>query len=359
MKYQYWLANIQGLSNRTIRKMLQYAGSAEEIYFLKKEQLQKLGDIRPEQTQAILESKRTWDLEKESEILKEKGIAFVTCESERFPETLRNIVDPPYGLYVKGKFLSAEKRTAAIIGARMCSEYGRAMAEELGKQLALHGVTIISGMARGIDAYGHLGAVKAKGETYAVLGCGVDICYPESNRRLYEQIPQNGGVLSEYPPGQKPEPWHFPARNRIMSALSDVVIIVEAKERSGSLITADFALEQGKDVYAVPGRVGDSLSKGCNYLIKQGAGIISDVEDFLKDLELCDIHKEFQENFNKFLLEKDESLVYSCVDLLPKSIEELIEQTGLTCQKLADILQSLVHKELIRESFKNFYIRVN
>ena len=292
-----------------------------------------------------------------TELLKEKGIAFVTCETKMFPEALRNIADSPYGLYVKGRFPSFRGRTAAIIGARMCSEYGRAMAEELGRQLALHGVTIISGMAKGIDACGHLGALKAEGETYAVLGCGVDVCYPESNRALYERIQRSGGVLSEYPPGKNPEPWCFPARNRIISALSDIVIIVEAKERSGSLITADFALEQGKDVYAVPGRMTDALSKGCNYLIKQGAGIISDVEDFLKDLELCGNHTEFQENFNKFLLEKDESLVYSCVDLQPKSIETLIEQTGLSCQQIADILQSLVNKELIKENFKNYYIR--
>ena len=222
---------------------------------------------------------------------------------------------------------------------------------------ALCGAEVLSGMARGIDAYGHIGALKAGGNTYAVLGCGVNICYPRTNQKLYEDILSHGGIISEYPPETEPIAQLFPARNRIISALSDVVVIVEAKERSGSLITADFALEQGKDIYAVPGRVTDSLSMGCNNLIRQGAGIINSVEDFVKDLELYACNDTTQENFNKLLLEKDESLVYACLSLRPKSMEELLKKTGFARPQIADILQRLIQKDFITESFKNYYIR--
>ena len=212
-------------------------------------------------------------------------------------------------------------------------------------------------MARGIDAYGHIGALKAGGDTFAVLGCGVNVCYPRTNQKLYESILAQGGIISEYPPDTEPIAQLFPARNRIISALSDVVVVVEAKERSGSLITADFALEQGKDIYAVPGRSTDALSQGCNNLIRQGAGILNSVEDFAKDRELCMKVDAVQENFNKLLLEKDESLVYACLSLRPKSMEDLLKKTGFPMPQLADILQRLIQKDFITESFKNYYIR--
>lgn len=359
MKYQYWLANVPGITNRILLEMIRSAGSAEEVYHLKCDQLQKLCKMNGSLTQQLQESKAQWNVEQEYEKLQEKNIRFITQESGAYPYSLRNIADAPYGIYVMGELPTFEQKSVAIIGARMCSEYGRMMATEIGKRLAGYGVTVISGMARGIDAAGHLGALNGGGKTCAVLGCGVDVCYPESNRELYRQMVEQGCVISEYPPGQQPKPWCFPARNRIISALSDIVVVVEAKERSGSLITADFALEQGKDVYAVPGRTTDTLSRGCNQLIRQGAGIITNIDEFMEDLKLCVVHREFQENFNKLLLEKDESVVYSCVDLRPKSVEELMRNTGYTCQRLADVLQSLIQKDLVCECFKNFYIRKN
>lgn len=357
MKYQYWLANIKGIGNATIAKILQSAGSAEEVYFLKKEQLEKIRGLTDKEVANILESKKKWDLDGAIVKLSDQGICFYSSEMENFPEILKNIHDAPYSIYVKGKLPDFSICRVAIVGARMCSEYGRAMAFELGKKLAANGVQVISGMAKGIDAYGHMGALEGGGATFAVLGCGVDICYPESNRKIYQKIPDAGGILSEYPPGQAPLAQLFPARNRIISALSDIVVVVEAKVRSGSLITADFALEQGRDIFAVPGRVTDALSGGCNNLIRQGAGILTSVDEFLKDLEISPIKGEFQENFNIFLLEKDESMVYSCLDLRPKNIEELIGQTGLAPQRVTDVLQRLLLKELITETFQNFYIR--
>ena len=276
---------------------------------------------------------------------------------DSYPEQLRNIVDAPYSLYVKGKLPDFSKKRVAIVGARMCSDYGKTMAERIAEKLACCGAEVISGMARGIDAYGHIGALKAGGDTFAVLGCGVNVCYPRTNQKLYESILAQGGIISEYPPDTEPIAQLFPARNRIISAFSDVVVVVEAKERSGSLITADFALEQGKDIYAVPGRSTDALSQGCNNLIRQGAGILNSVEDFAKDLELCMKVDAVQESFNKLLLEKDESLVYACLSLRPKSMEDLLKKTGFPMPQLADILQRLIQKDFITESFKNYYIR--
>ena len=357
MKYQYWLANIEGLGSRTILQLGNVCGSAEEIFFLKKEQLEKTGVLKEKVIKNIIASKNKWDLAVEYAKLGQRGISFYTWENPDFPENLKNICDAPYCIYVKGKMPDMKKRRVAIVGARMCSEYGREIATHLGKRLAECGAQVISGMARGIDSCGHIGALQGKGETFAVLGNGVEICYPPANRQLYADILDHGGLISEYHPLQEPLARLFPSRNRIISALSDMVILVEAKERSGSLITADFALEQGKDIFAIPGRITDSLSKGCNNLIYQGAGMIANIEDFLKDLEFCTINYEFQDDFKKLLLEKDESLVYSCLDLRPKNMEVILKKTSLEPAVLADILQRLVRKEFITETFKNYYIR--
>lgn len=357
MKYQYWLSNIPGVGNRAITRLLGQAGSAREVYEMNRKQLENIYGLSEGQIEAICERKKSWDLEERYAALAESGIDFISREMERYPEPLKNIADPPYSIYVKGRLPDFTKRRAAIVGARRCSEYGSAMAMQIGQRLSENGVEIISGLASGIDSCGHQGALMAGGRTYAVLGCGVNVCYPWSNRNLYELILETGGIISEYPPQTRPLAQLFPARNRIISAFSDMVIVVEAKKRSGSLITADFALEQGRDVYAVPGRITDTLSQGCNDLIRQGAGIINDIEDFLKIEHLCDTTKDTQENFHKLLLEKDESMVYACLSLRPKSLEELLWQTGYSMPQLADILQRLIQKEMITEKFKNYYIR--
>ena len=206
----------------------------------------------------------------------ERGIFFLSREEQLFPQRLTAIPDAPYSLYVKGTIPQEwNNKTVAIVGARRCSAYGRSVAEKIAGRLAASGAWVISGMASGVDGSGHTGALRKNGYTCAVLGCGADICYPKSNSRIYQEIlEKNGAIISEYPPGTNPSAPLFPARNRIIAGLADVVVIVEAKIKSGSLITADYALEQGKDIYAVPGRMYDALSEGCNNLIRQGAGII-------------------------------------------------------------------------------------
>ena len=313
MNYAYWFANIPGLSNCAKISIHEKVGNAQDIYFLSEKQMENL-QLLAKEIQAVRAAQKT-DMEEAYAKMCESGISFVSLEDASYPKRLRHIANPPYGLYVKGCLPQGE--TVAIVGARMCSEYGRTVARELGRMLAARGVGVVSGMARGIDAAGHQGALDVGGISCSVLGCGVDVCYPKSSRALYEEILERGSVVSEYPPGTQPIPGYFPQRNRIISGLVRAVVVVEAKQRSGSLITADFALEQGRDVYAIPGRITDALSAGCNSLIRQGAGAVSDLESFVQELapdpgaggETC--------TFEKLLLEKEERLVYSCVDLRP------------------------------------------
>lgn len=356
MHYPYWFATIRGIGNKTKRQLLLAAGSAEALYFLPESQLRQFAGLG-EETITRLVAARSKETEAEYEALAEAGITFLTLEDDAYPERLRSIPDAPYALYVKGRLPDARQRCVAIVGARTCSEYGRAVARQLGAKLAEGGVCVVSGMACGIDAAGHTGALKAGGMTCAVLGCGVDICYPRSNGQIYHAILEQGCILSEYPPGTKPLPAFFPQRNRIIAGLCTCVVVVEARERSGSLITADQALEQGRDVYAVPGRIYDPLSAGCNRLIAQGAGIVTGVGEFMKEMEIFVENTYVREQLENLLLEKEERLVYSCVDLRPRNVEELLQKTGLSVPVLTQVLTQLVQKEVIAETFKNHYIR--
>lgn len=225
--------------------------------------------------------------EKESEGMQEEAcerIYMLTQEDECYPERLREIPDPPKQLYVRGKLPKEEIPAVAVIGARECSEYGRTVAAMLGNFFGENGIQVISGMARGIDGIGQTAALDAGGSSFAVLGSGVDVCYPAGNRTLYDRLAVQGGILSEYAPGTPALARNFPPRNRIVSGLADAVIVVEAREKSGTLITVDMALEQGKEVYAVPGRVTDALSSGCNRLLRLGAAPLPEPEGLLEEL---------------------------------------------------------------------------
>ena len=209
---------------------------------------------------------------------------YIRRTDEEFPEKLRQIKNPPEGIYVRGQLPAEDKPTVAIIGARRCSTYGREMAEWFAGELAAAGVQVVSGMAAGVDGIAQRASLRAGGRSFGVLGCGTDICYPTDNRDLYETLQKRGGILSEYAPGTPPDAFHFPMRNRIISGISDAVLVVEAKERSGTLITVDFALEQGREVFVLPGRITDSLSAGCNRLLRQGAGIALSPKDIMEEM---------------------------------------------------------------------------
>lgn len=279
-----------------------------------------------------------------------KDITFITPFEAVYPEKLRNIPDAPGGLYVRGKMPVETGITVAVIGARDCSDYGRYVAEELGAFLGGHGVTVVSGMARGIDGISQWAALEAGGYSVGVLGCGVDICYPAGNRALFDRLLEQGTILSEYPPGTPPRAMNFPARNRIVSGMADAVVVIEARSRSGTLITVDMALEQGREVFVVPGRVTDRLSDGCNWLIKQGAGILLSPEEFLEELrelksrtEECGTdrkagHKRRNGKCDKKQTEQHARWpgeqvrevpqelrgIYQALDLYPQSVEQIV-----------------------------------
>ncbi len=286
----------------------------------------------------------------------EPKIKYYRKKQGEFPEKLLHISDTPKGIYCMGTMPDPKKPVVAIVGARMCSAYGKSQAFSFAKKLSEHGVQIISGMAKGIDGHAHQGAMEGGTPTYAVMGCGLDYCYPPEHQDLRKRILESGGgLLSEYPICTPPLRAYFPQRNRIISALSDLVLIIEAKEKSGSLITADCALEQGKNVFALPGRVGDSLSFGCNRLIAQGAGIAYSVECILEELHIDKTKGDGEKK--KIILASDLNLVYSCLDLSPKSMDQLSHELGMPMGTLSELLLQLELEGYIEQFGRNQFIR--
>ena len=288
----------------------------------------------------------------------EEKILRISSKSAEYPEKLNNYPKMPEILFVKGRLPDRKKPSIAIVGARACSTYGRIQAFRYAKVLSSAGVQIISGMAYGIDAEAHKGALEGGTATYAVLAGGVDICYPAGNKALYERIlRERGGIISEQPPGMRARNYFFPARNRIISGLADMVLIVEAREKSGSLITAQWALDQGKTVYAIPGPVNEELSIGCHKLIYDGAGIAYSPEILLRELGMNYENKVKSGSKNDLGLASDLKLVYSCLDLRPKSTDFLIQKTGLPPRQIGSLLLELKLSGLIREIGRHYYIK--
>ena len=281
--------------------------------------------------------------------LVQNGISYTYCQEADFPKKLTEIPDPPFGIFYKGRLPDDTVPAVAVIGARKCSAYGRCMAEQFAAGFAARGINVISGMAMGIDGISQSAALKAGGSSYAVLGGGVDVVYPRTNETLYTRLVEQGGVLSEYPPQMAPRPSLLPPRNRIISALSDVVLVVEAREQSGTLITVDMALEQGREVYAIPGRCTDSLSMGCNRLLRQGAAVATAPEDIIE--ALCwenRLAKPPDSSPQAIKLSPAAQEVYAILHALPSTQDEIV--TKLRAQKsictVPQICQGLVELEL-------------
>ncbi len=358
--YRVWLASLKGVTRKTKISFVEKGVSEKELFFMEEKLLRKLQLCTEKECDVLLRNRNLSEVEKHFELLQKHHIHCITIEDRYYPRRLQNIQDPPYAIFYRGSLPEQQFPSVAVVGARRCSEYGRSIAISIGKQLGSCRVNVISGMALGIDLAAHAGCLQANGSTYGILGCGVDICYPPSSKSIYNTLIQNGekgGILSEYPPGTDPIAYHFPERNRLISGLSDIVVVVEAAKKSGTLITVDCALEQGKDIYVVPGRITDRLSYGCNRLIEQGAQVLYDKDLFLKNV-LKDLKKQPENNsIKKIMLEKQEIVVYSCVDLYPKSIRVLIEETQLSVPELLDTLQSLKGKGLVIETCQNYFVR--
>ena len=323
--YLHWMYQAVGMGNRKLFRELRRIGPAEEIYEMAKKGLleEKLSGKYKKKAEKLTASTQNYDVKKMYEEMAGRGISFVIDDEEGYPAKLAAIPDAPCAIYYAGTLPDDRNKSIAVIGARECSEYGRSLAKQFGKMLAEANIQVVSGMARGIDGIGQQAALNAGGYSLGVLGCGVDICYPPEHRRLYDLLIEKGGICSEYPPGIEPRATLFPPRNRIISGLCDAVLVIEAKERSGTLITVDMALEQGREVYALPGRTTDPLSRGCNRLIRQGAEIVTSPQELLQELEPGFAGKEMYEQQTIFMPDDIKGQLIQVLDFQPRSMEML------------------------------------
>jgi DNA processing protein len=295
----------------------------------------------------------------------------ITIDGPEYPNRLKNIHKPPAQLYINGTLEPRDEMAVALVGSRRASIYGLEMAEKLGYELALRGVTVVSGMAIGIDTAAHRGAIKAKGRTIAVMGSGHGDIYPPQNKKLYDQIAASGAVITEYADEEKPLSFHFPQRNRIISGLSLGVVVVEATKDSGALITANLAAEQGREVFAVPGKISSTTSSGTNSLIRDGAKLIQSVDDIIGELSLREL-KEVSPDEKEALdgkvrrmtkgyiynsLTDDERRIYKTLSDEPMHIDDVIDKAGLDSSKASRILLDLQLKKLIQEVPGKQYLR--
>ncbi|MBQ5566478.1 MAG: DNA-processing protein DprA [Oscillospiraceae bacterium] len=291
LKYWVWLSECRGLTNRDRLSLLEHFGTPENIYYADEGEYLLAEGMSP-RTAQVLADKNTEQVERILGECERLGLRLLTMQDADYPLRLRNIFDPPCLLYVKGRLPVIDEEAAiAMVGTRGATPYGVNSAEKIAYGLARQGALVISGGAKGIDTAAHRGALRAGGRTVAVLGCGLDISYPEENVWLFRDIAASGALISEYPPGTPAEGWHFPVRNRIISGLSLATLVVEAPEKSGALITARTALDQGRDVFAIPGPIDAPNSRGCNRLIAEGAGLVTDSWDILREYEAQYPHK--------------------------------------------------------------------
>ena len=291
-------------------------------------------------------------VERELRLVKEVGGTILTFGDALYPLPLKEIYDPPPLLYVRGNLKKEDDLALSIVGSRKTSPYGRWITEKMSQEIVCQGITIVSGMARGIDSVAHGGAISGGGRTLAVLGCGIDVIYPPENRSLFGQIIDHGAVLSEFPMGSRPEGIHFPRRNRIISGLSIGVVVVQASAESGSLITAEYALEQGREVFAIPGNVGAEGSRGTNRLIREGAKLVESSEDILEEiLPQWERRKEISRRARspEQGLPEEEKIVYQLLSDSPLHIDAIIRESPFDPGRVSSLLLNLELKGLISQ----------
>lgn len=368
--YGFMLALVPGVGDVTISSLLDVFGTPKAVFEAGKTELEGVRGITKKKINELLKYKDKKDeVRQKVHKWEEAGIKTVFYYDPLYPEGLKNLADAPFVLFYKGQLPISEAPAVAIVGARGCSDYGKNIAFSFGRQLALEGVQIISGMAAGTDHFGHKGALAGGGYTAGVLGCGVDICYPRANINTYFEMQKTGCVMSEVPPGTEPFPGHFPRRNRLIAALADAVIIVEAREKSGSLITADQALEQGKEVFAVPGRIGDPLSLGCLSLIKQGAYPLTNLNDILecegikvkikrKRMSKSASYEDMTESCEiTAVKDLSDRKVFKALTDIPKNINRIMYETKLSYETAAQAIINLELEGLLRSVSAGLYVR--
>jgi DNA processing protein len=359
-KYLVWLSGIKNLGSIRIRRLIEHFGSAKAVWEADREDLARVKGISRELGRHILASRNEDKLRHCMDSLEKLNISTVPITSAYYPALLKEIYNPPYLLYVKGDKHVLKQSCIAVVGSRNASYYGKKVAFKLAEQLARAGFSVVSGLARGIDSYAHKGALAVGGRTIAVMGNGLDVIYPRENFQLMKEIPRNGLLLSEYPPGTSPLRGNFPARNRLISGLSLGVVVVEASERSGALITADFALEQNREVFAVPGNINSATSAGTNNLIKQGAKIVNVVEDILEEFPAVTLKGKTKNNEDCGLIKsttgKTEDKVLSLIGQQPVHIDELLSDSGLVISELNALLTHLEVEGHIQRLPGNYFV---
>lgn len=356
---------VHGIGPQTIGKILQAFKSAAMVFEAKRPQLMEAGILTARQVEAIACFPVEDFLAHELKIMEKEGIRVLSLLDDEYPLLLKEIPDAPYVLYIKGSYFPPNELALAIVGSRRASLYGYSTAEKLAAELAALGFTIISGLARGVDTAAHHGALQAQGNTVAVLGCGLAQIYPPENRNLYDAIIKQGAVISEFCLQTLPKPHNFPRRNRIISGLSLGTVITEAFQRSGALITARLALEQGREVFAIPGNIENPLARGTNQLIKEGAVLVESVEDIITNLK---------NPLERYLLSQDktsrsqgglpadtsvseeERSILSLIGHHPLHLDELVLQTGKNCPDMLSIIVKLKLKKMINELPGHHYV---
>jgi DNA processing protein len=346
--YAPWIAlgRIKRLGGVTFKRLAARFGDAGRVFSASRAELASVEGVDAEVVERLLNFSEWGDVEEDLRRACDAGAAIITFNDARYPSRLRMIADPPTVLYVKGQLRADDENAVAVVGSRSASEYGRRVARELCRGLASFGFTVVSGMARGIDGAAHEAALDAGGRTLAVLGSGVDRPYPPEHEGLYDRISGQGAVISELPMRTPPMAFNFPARNRLISGLSLGVVVVEATEKSGSLITASLALEQGREVFAVPGEVGSSRSRGTHRLIREGAKLVETVQDIIEEIapQLTPAVSAAAPANERALPERasaEARTIFALIQQRSVHIDEVIERSGFTAAKVSEILLQL------------------
>ncbi|HWQ46060.1 MAG TPA: DNA-processing protein DprA [Longilinea sp.] len=346
---QYWVGFnlVRGIGPVRLHALLEYFGSIEMAWQAPYDALRNTG-LPTKTIENMIQVRAEVDLERIMDRLEQCHVTVYTWEDEDYPRLLKEIDQPPPVLYVRGSVLPEDEWAVGVVGTRRMTAYGKQVTEQLAAHLAMNGVTLVSGLARGVDAVAHQTALHSKGRTIAVLGCGVDVIYPPENRKLADQIMEAGALISEYPLGTQPDSANFPPRNRIISGLSKAVVVVEAGDTSGALITATFAAEQGRDVFAVPGMIVAPQSKGTNRLIRDGARPLLDPNDVIEALHL-DRVQEYKQARLMLPENEVEVAILSTLSQEPLHVDEIQVKSGITMDKLSAALVMMELKGMVRQ----------
>lgn len=359
--YLLALKNIKGVGDIYAARLLERFGSPGSIFNSEVNELLKVDGINKTLANSIV-GYSDWDKNrKEADIIQKRGVKVVGCHNPLYPKNLKNIYNHPLLLYYVGDIDRKDDIAIGVVGSRNCDDYGIKITENIVTKLSQRGITVVSGMARGIDTVAHRSALKAGGRTAAVLGSGIDVCYPRENKKLFSKISECGYVMSEFPLGTEPEGVNFPKRNRLISGLSLGVVVIQANSNSGALITAGYAIEQNREVFAIPGNVDNKRNSGANQLIKRGAKLVEDLDDIVEEItEFKTLTGEIdKKKIKRFDITKEENIVFQHLLESKLHVDQIAHKTEIDTVKLFPLLLSMELKGIIRSFPGSYYQAVN